>query len=109
MDFKKKIFVIPRYELRGLTSEQYKMLEIKMMFDYEDDVFGKNVRDHLISYGGNLNGKWYWVLQLNERFYRQFEELARTDNIDETLAVVSNEMDEVFNEIVQAIDYKEES
>ena len=109
--FKRYISMVPEYEFKNLTHEQFKTLRDYMIENYDSNVCefqSKEFKDYICHRGGKLSDNWYFVLCFN---YIGYDNTFRKCNtIEESMALmldILKFMDPIANDLNNLLDCDE--
>ena len=109
--FKRYISMVPEYEFKNLTHEQFMILRNYMIENYDNSDCGfhsKELKDYICYRGGKLCDNWYFVLCFN---YIGYDDTFRKCNsFEESTALmldIIKFMDPIANDLNNLLDRDE--
>ena len=109
--FKRYISMVPEYEFKNLTHEQFKTLRDYMIDNYDSndcEFQSKKLKDYIRHRGGKLSDNWYFVLCFNYIGYDYT--FRKCNSIEESISLMLNiisYMDTIANDLNELLDHDE--
>jgi len=109
--FKRYITMVPEYEFKNLTHEQFMTLKNYMIENYDNDdgeFQSKELKDYIRHRGGKLNDNWYFVLCFNHIGYDST--FRKCNSFEESMALmldIISYMDTIANDLNNLLDHDE--